>query len=611
MIISWARRYGITIGAMAAWIATVGAAVPARAGTAVPMVPPSAASQAGTPAGGLQAMAGAGSLADLRWPNFAAQQADVTAFYKAGNYAFAWSRDGRPTAQALGLIECFKQAGAQGLDPENYDGSRWDGRIAKLVPAVVNPALDDEERFDLALTVSAMRMLSDLRVGRINPEHYKFSVLYNGDIYGLADLLRGKILDASNVAAVAAAVEPRYAGYQRAEAALGMYTRLAAAGDVVPLPMPDKGVRPGMPYAAMPLLTTRLMQLGELGSTPATAASPVAPAPSPSASAAQADPNDPPPEPLYSGEVVDAVKHFQSRHGLEADGVLGKATIAALNVPLSARADQLRFTLERYRWMPPTFPEPPIVVNLPEFTLRTMRRQDAPLLTMRVVVGKAYRRQTPVFTGTMRYVIFRPYWDVPPSIQRSELVPKTRLDRNYLASHGFEVVDSDGNVVTDGTISDDVFDQLRSGELQIRQKPGPKNALGLVKFIFPNHYNVYLHSTPEPELFARARRDFSHGCIRVQDPVALAAWVLRDHPEWTVDKIQAAMNGDQTVQVNLAHPIPVLIIYRTAVVQPDGEVQFFNDIYDYDRPLKRSLDSGYPYAGAPPHYEYGDSEAAP
>ena len=155
----------------------------------------------------------------------------------------------------------------------------------------------------------------------------------------------------------------------------------------------------------------------------------------------------------------------------------------------------------------------------------------------------------------MRYLIFRPYWDVPPSIQRAELVPKTSHDRDYLASHGFEVVDRDGTVVTDGTISDDVLDQLRSGELQIRQKPGPTNALGLVKFIFPNHYNVYLHSTPEPALFNRARRDFSHGCIRVQDPLALAAWVLRDRPEWTVDKIQAAMNGDQTVQVNLAHPI--------------------------------------------------------
>jgi murein L,D-transpeptidase YcbB/YkuD len=155
-----------------------------------------------------------------------------------------------------------------------------------------------------------------------------------------------------------------------------------------------------------------------------------------------------------------------------------------------------------------------------------------------------------------------------------------------------------GTVVTDGTVSDDVLSQLRSGALTIRQKPGPKNALGLVKFIFPNHYNVYLHSTPAPELFLKARRDFSHGCIRVEDPVALAAWVLRDRPEWTVDKIRAAMNGDQTVQVDLDQPIPVLIIYRTAVAEPGGEVRFFRDIYGYDSAMDKALTGNYPYSRA-------------
>src|SRR5271168_513127 len=217
-----------------------------------------------------------------------------------------------------------------------------------------------------------------------------------------------------------------------------------------------------------------------------------------------------------------------------------------------------------------------------------MRRSGAPFLTMPVVVGKAYRKQTPVFTGNMQYVIFRPYWNVPPSIQQAELVPKLRADRGYLASHGFEVVDGD-EVVTDGAVSDEVFDELREGRLSIRQKPGPKNALGLVKFIFPNSYDVYLHSTPSPELFSRARRDFSHGCIRVQDPAALAAWVLRDMPGWDADKVRAVMNGDETVQVDLDHPIPVLILYSTAVVEPDGQVHFFDDIYGYDKALEKAL----------------------
>jgi len=293
--------------------------------------------------------------------------------------------------------------------------------------------------------------------------------------------------------------------------------------------------------------------------------------------------------------MVDAVKHFQRRHGLEADGALGTDTVVQLNVPLNERVKQLQFTLERYRWIPPDFPQPPIVVNIPEFKLRTLRRQPAPFLSMRVVVGKAYGHKTPVFADYMRYVIFRPYWNVPMSIQFGELVPKIRRDRDYLAEHGFEVTTSSGTVVTEGAVDDDVLRQLRSGALTIRQKPGPKNALGLVKFIFPNHYNVYLHSTPQPELFLKKRRDFSHGCIRVQDPVALAAWVLRDKPAWSLDKIQAAMNGNQTIQVGLDKPIPVLILYSTAVVEPDGEVRFFRDIYGYDSAMEKALAGAYPY----------------
>jgi murein L,D-transpeptidase YcbB/YkuD len=215
---------------------------------------------------------------------------------------------------------------------------------------------------------------------------------------------------------------------------------------------------------------------------------------------------------------------------------------------------------------------------------------------MRVVVGRAMRTQTPVFADQMKYVIFRPYWLVPTSILRNELIPKTRRDPNYLGDKGFEVVDGSGDIVPSSPASDDVIDGLRSGSLRVRQKPGPKNALGLVKFIFPNQYNVYLHSTPEQELFSKARRDFSHGCIRVEKPAALAAWVLRDKPTWTPDKIQDAMeNGRDNVQVNLDKPIPVLILYSTAVVEPDGEVRFFDDIYGYDRSLEKVLSNGPPY----------------
>jgi murein L,D-transpeptidase YcbB/YkuD len=275
----------------------------------------------------------------------------------------------------------------------------------------------------------------------------------------------------------------------------------------------------------------------------------------------------------YRGAIVDAVKHFQRRHGLEPDGVIGKGTVAALNTPLHIRVEQIQFALERYRWISDSFPQPPIVVNIPEFRLRTMIRQPgAEPLDMAVVVGKAYHHRTPVFTNFMRYVIFRPYWEVPPSIAQAELLPKMRRDPSYAASHNFIV----------------------SGD-RIRQMPGPKNSLGLIKFMFPNSYNVYLHGTPATQLFSRSRRDFSHGCIRVENPAALAKWVLRNNPEWTEDRIVAAMRGSDNNKVDLAHPIPVLILYTTAVVEPNGEIHFFDDIYGYDSDLREALEAGYPY----------------
>ncbi len=210
------------------------------------------------------------------------------------------------------------------------------------------------------------------------------------------------------------------------------------------------------------------------------------------------------------------MKHFQSRHGLTPDGRLGPHTLKQLNVPLSFRVEQLRLTLERWRWIPFQFPRPPIVVNIPEFRLRAYEQDGTIGLRMNVIVGKAYRHETPVFEREMKYVVFRPYWNVPPSIQRSEIVPAIRKDRDYIAKKDYEVITPQGSVVTSGTINDDLLEQLAGGKLLVRQKPGPTNALGLVKLIFPNEYNVYLHSTPSPQLFSQSRRDFSHGCIRAR-----------------------------------------------------------------------------------------------
>jgi murein L,D-transpeptidase YcbB/YkuD len=215
-----------------------------------------------------------------------------------------------------------------------------------------------------------------------------------------------------------------------------------------------------------------------------------------------------------------------------------------------------------------------------------------------VVVGKAMRTQTPVFTKDMKYIIFRPYWNIPPGIVRGEIIPHITKNRGYLATKNMEITDSSGRVITDGAVSDAVLAQLRAGKLMVRQKPGKDNSLGLVKFIFPNENNVYLHSTPAQELFSRTRRDFSHGCVRVEKPAELAAYLLRNQPPWTLEKVQQAMqSGPDNQQVNLVTPVPVLIFYITAVVGEDGSVHFFDDIYGHDKSLNAVLAKGPPYPG--------------
>jgi L,D-transpeptidase YcbB len=220
---------------------------------------------------------------------------------------------------------------------------------------------------------------------------------------------------------------------------------------------------------------------------------------------------------------------------------------------------------------------------------------------MKVVVGKAYHHQTPVFAANMNQVVFRPYWNVPSSIQRAELVPKIERDPSYLAKNRYEVVTFEDTVVTSGIVDAATLADLRSGKLRIRQTPGPENSLGLVKFLFPNEHEVYLHATPAMELFSNSRRDFSHGCIRVEKPRQLAAWVLRNQPEWTPEHIAEAMNGGKTIAVTLDRPIPVLIVYATAVVLQSGEVRFFEDIYGLDAQLAETLAGGPTSGERGPH----------
>jgi murein L,D-transpeptidase YcbB/YkuD len=268
--------------------------------------------------------------------------------------------------------------------------------------------------------------------------------------------------------------------------------------------------------------------------------------------------------------------------------------LAASEAGLDAKVRKIELTLERWRWLP-AFRTPPIIVNIPQFRLfafRTTADRAADILQMDVIVGRTFpRTRTPVFVADMTSVIFRPYWDVPRSITLREELPKIRANPAYLASQHLEIVtgaDDDSATPLPATAAS--IQLLATGAARLRQRPGPDNALGLIKFDLPNRYDVYLHSTPARQLFLRSRRAFSHGCIRVSDPVALAAYAFRETPgNWTPAKIEAAMNGKQTRRVRLAHPIRVIILYGTVLAKEDGEVLFFHDLYGQDRKLERLL----------------------
>jgi L,D-transpeptidase YcbB len=524
----------------------------------------------------LRAIILAGNLPELRWPDFSDYRAHVQKFYDSYGEALPWVRGMQPTTQAQQLIAILLNADQKGLSAEDYDGLRWSDRLAKLKPVASDPSEADAVRFDAALTVCVMRYISDLHIGKVNPRHFDFGFDVDVKKYDLPEFLKENVVDASDVSRVLAQVEPPYPGYQRTIQALQTYLQLAKKddGEQLPAAIPAKAIAPGDSYPGVPRLIRLLRLVGDL----------------------PADASLPADATLYQGPLVDAVKAFQLRLGRTPDGRITAQTLADLNVPLSSRVREIQLTLERWRWVPVILHASPIIVNVPEFRLRAYDENFKIAVTMNVVVGKAYDHDTPVFSDLMQYLIFRPYWSVPYSIARAEMFSRIAKDPDYLAKKGFAVVDSRQEVVTSGTVTSDILDQLRAGKLFIRQNPGPKNSLGLVKFIFPNSYNIYMHDTPEQEFFSRTRRDFSHGCIRLERPADMAVWVLRDNPgSWSLDHVRAAMNGTATQQVNLTHPIPVLIVYATVIVTGDGLVHFYDDIYGHDAALEKVLDQGYPY----------------
>lgn len=479
--------------------------------------------------------------------------------------AAPWLVDGRPAPVAHQAVNILAAAATEGLQPEDYHAA-W---LAQAVADAANgPALgvDAALRLEDALTTNLQRYLGDLRSGRIDPgqihQNYTAPALPQVD----AATALQNVLAAPSLADAVRATAPPVPLYASLRNELARYRALGnpAAWDSPLPPLPGRKLEPGQAWAGLAQLTQRLVVLGDLP--------PDAQAPT-----------------IYDEALQNGVKAFQQRHALATDGVIGKGTLDALAVSPADRVHQIELAMERLRWTPLLRGPRMIVVNIPEFVLRAYEVQGGRVslqLVMKVIVGKALDTRTPLFDEDMRFIEFSPYWNIPPSIARSETIPRLRRDPGYLQQQGMEFVGANGQVHT--TLSADHLDAVLRGQMRIRQRPGPQNALGDIKFVFPNNSNIYLHHTPAPLLFQRDRRDFSHGCIRVEDPVALAQFVLRNDPAWPESRIREAMGRGQSATLRLAEPLPVVIAYSTAIVK-QGKLHFFADLYGQDKLLERAL----------------------
>ncbi len=510
-----------------------------------------------------------GARHPLMRPLTSGEQQQLRALYAPDADAPIWiDTAGRPNPDAREALTLFTDAHREGLEPSDYDAATLEGWAARLdAGAATVPAM---AAFEVLLSLNTLAYLRQLHAGRVDPRDlgFRMSVPVDGDDF--VALLRAA-RRSHRLAAAAADLAPPLVLYRGLRGMLARYRSLAADPESAWSAAPVAAVHPGERYAELLALHRRLRALGDM---PADAPRPADGAP-------------------YAGVLVDGVTRFQTRHGLQADGVIGRATQAALRVPLSWRVRQLELAMERLRWLPHLGAQRFLAVNIPMFRVWAWDDVSAsanPSFGTGVIVGRALNTQTPVFVGQMRDVIFRPYWNIPPSILRHEVLPALARDPDYLQRHDMEIVSGPSDAAGIVDLSPETIAGLRRGQLRVRQRPGPKNALGLIKFVLPNDANIYLHGTPVPELFGRARRDFSHGCVRVEDPAGLAGWALGDRQEWTRDRIRAAMHGDQSRRVHLTQPITVILFYITAVVMPeDGALHFTEDLYGHDDRLDRAL----------------------
>lgn len=488
-------------------------------------------------------------------------------FYRQRAYRPAWFHNGRISTAAWQWLERVQGVAAEGLNPRDYHVETLAVglelvNLSQSYGEICDPG--GLALVDILLTDSFLKYVSHLLHGRVDPSRF-YAAAWQGSLPGKdAVAVLHQVLRQGQVATALEALVPHDTEYRRLAVYLELYRRLALSGGWPTLP-DGPPLRPGQTDARVPLLRRFLVEVGDLGAGEGGTGL------------------------RFDKVTVSGLKRYQARHGLRPDGVLGRETLAQVNVPAARRIEQIALNLERKRRPGQDAAARYVQVDITDFTL-TVVDKGREVMRMPVVVGTAFR-STPVFSALMRYLVFAPYWTVPPTILKEDKWPLIKANPNYLKAHHFEIVAWGKNPehVIDAAsinwrkVSADNFPGM------LRQKPGPWNPLGKVKFMFPNAYHVYLHDTPSRSLFEKQKRTFSSGCIRIARPLELAVYLLEGEDGWTRERIKAEMEGDKPHAVRLPHPIPVYIVYRTAWVDSQGRLQFRNDVYEKDPELQAAL----------------------
>jgi L,D-transpeptidase YcbB len=491
---------------------------------------------------------------------------ELIRFYERRTYRWAWSNEKGPLHQAGTLMNAVRKAYHEGLQPNHYHLGRLEAILENVGEsrASVRPFNPDSlVDLDLLLTDTFLIYASQLLSGRVNPETIDPEWHANRREVDLAERLE-TALAANQIQDTLKSFLPPQPGYTKLREELASYRDIAEKGG---WPMVPDGprIQKGDSGPRIAALRARLMASGDI------------------------DPGHQANGDLFDDEVEQAVYKFQRRHGLDVDGIVGAATVAALDVPVEERMGQIELNMERWRWLPQDLGRRYILVNIASFELDVVE-EGKPIMTMRAIVGRPYRR-TPVFSSKMIYLVLSPYWYIPTGIATEDILPILHKDPEYLTRQNIKIFQgwgADAKEIEPKSIDWSIV-TAKNFKYRFRQEPGPWNALGRIKFMFPNKFNVYLHDTPSRELFTKTVRGFSSGCIRIERPIELAKYVLGSDSRWTQDKILASIDKGVEQTVRLPEPIPLHLLYWTAWVEDDGLIHFRNDIYGRDKRLSEAL----------------------